>query len=156
MDSTTPDPLPVPNPRCVRCGVELKSATPDGQCLACLLEDGIASTPVVKVAPEPSAFNAGRTLGDYELLEEIGRGGMGVVYKARQVSLNRTVALKMILSGQLASESDIQRFRHETEAVANLDHPNIVPLYEVGQHEGQHFFSMKLIQGGTRPSEGDT
>jgi WD40 repeat protein/tetratricopeptide (TPR) repeat protein len=95
----------------------------------------------------PAGQQLPRPFGEYELLSEIARGGMGVVFRARQVKLNRPVAIKMILSGEFANEEHVQRFYSEAEAAANLDHPGIVPIHEVGQQDGQHFFSMGFVDG---------
>jgi WD40 repeat protein/predicted Ser/Thr protein kinase len=109
--------------------------------------DGRRAGPGSSAMPTPGALI--RYLGDYELLEELGRGGMGVVYRARQRSLNRPVALKMLRDDALAGEDELRRFRNEAEAVAALDHPQIVPVYEVGRHGEHPYFSMRLVEGSS-------
>src|SRR5438876_7114841 len=159
MDNTR---MKIANRFCGKCGARFLADAPQEFCSACLLESGLFTDEDEEAINSKDAreSNSRRTphknraafqghplaeFGDYELLEEMGRGGQGIVYRARQKCLNRMVALKCIPIGQFTTPARLRRFRFEAEAAARLDHPGIVPVFEVGERDGFCFYSMKLM-----------
>ena len=145
---------------CPECGRELPGAVTQGLCASCLFSEVLAPEPLdtgsvdtigvddgTEVDEDEFAVHSTGRFGNYDLIHEVARGGMGVVYKAHQEKLDRVVALKMIRSGRFASSAEVRRFQAEAASAAKLDHPNIVPIYEVGEVEGQHYFSMAFVDG---------
>ena len=148
--------------RCLECGGELRPGRPRGLCSRCALLGALElsnggsqvlqsrtldASPVPTPPPANGTLTRPKSFGDYELLEEIARGGMGIVFKARQRSLDRIVAVKLILAGEFAGKEQALRFRVEAEAAARLQHPNIVRIHETGEQDGQPYFSMDYVGG---------
>ncbi|HCN79047.1 MAG TPA: hypothetical protein DIT13_17925, partial [Verrucomicrobiales bacterium] len=136
---TMPDSTPCPA-RCPACGAVLDPAVVGGACVACLLGEAMETT---------KATSGLGSIAGHELIEVIARGGMGIVYRVRQRDPRREVALKALPGAELMSGEAKQRFRIEAQAMARLQHPAIVPIYELGEEDGTPFFTMKLAAGGT-------